>query len=63
MQVFYGVATSTEIAYYTYIYAKVEPRHFQRVTAFTRYQGELIIILLPTYIKHKLCSWLRFANE
>ena len=37
MQVFYGVATSTEIAYFTYIYAKVEPKHFQRVTALTRF--------------------------
>ncbi len=36
MQVVYGVATSTEIAYYTYIYAKVEPKYFQRVTSFTR---------------------------
>ncbi len=36
MQFTYGIATSTEIAYYTYIYAKVDSRHFQRVTAFTR---------------------------
>eukprot|EP00095_Tigriopus_kingsejongensis_P007313 maker-scaffold431_size173393-snap-gene-0.28 protein:Tk07313 transcript:maker-scaffold431_size173393-snap-gene-0.28-mRNA-1 annotation:"hypothetical protein DAPPUDRAFT_59074" len=36
MQFCYGVATSTEVAYYTYIYAKVEPRHFQKVTSWTR---------------------------
>ncbi len=36
MQVAYGVATATEVAYYTYIYAKVEPRHFQKITSYTR---------------------------
>ena len=36
MQVTYGLATATEIAYYTYIYSKVEPEHFQRVTSWTR---------------------------
>ena len=36
MQVFYGVATSTEVAYYTYIYAKVEKSEFQKVTSYTR---------------------------
>ena len=36
VQVAYGLATSTEVAYYTYIYAKVDPRHFQKITSFTR---------------------------
>ncbi len=36
MQVTYGIATSTEVAYYTYIYAKVERKYYQRVTSFTR---------------------------
>ena len=36
MQVFYGLATSTEVAYYTYIYAKVSKQHYQKVTSFTR---------------------------
>ena len=36
MQVIYGIATSTEIAYYTYIYARVNPNLFQKVTSFTR---------------------------
>ena len=39
MQVAYGLATSTEVAYYTYIYAKVEPRHFQKITSFTRQEA------------------------
>lgn len=32
----YGIATSTEVAYYTYIYAKVPARFYQRVTSYTR---------------------------
>lgn len=32
----YGIATSTEVAYYTYIYAKVPSRFYQRVTSYTR---------------------------
>ena len=36
MQVFYGLATSTEVAYFTYIYAKVSKEHYQKVTSFTR---------------------------
>ena len=45
MQFTYGVATSTEVAYYTYIYAKVSRRHYQRVTSFTR-----VAILLGRFI-------------
>ncbi|XP_068239536.1 thiamine transporter 1 [Palaemon carinicauda] len=36
MQFTYGVATSTEVAYFTYIYAKVSSEHYQKVTSFTR---------------------------
>ena len=36
MQVTYGLATATEIAYYSYIYALVEKEHFRRVTSYTR---------------------------
>ncbi|KAK3870342.1 hypothetical protein Pcinc_024420 [Petrolisthes cinctipes] len=36
MEFMYGIATSTEVAYYTYIYAKVAPKFFQRVTSYTR---------------------------
>ncbi|XP_023340838.1 thiamine transporter 1 [Eurytemora carolleeae] len=36
MQFAYGVATSTEVAYFTYIYAKVSPHYYQQVTSFTR---------------------------
>merc|ERR1711988_1438701 len=36
MQVAYGVATSTEVAYFTYIYARVPGDQYQKVTSFTR---------------------------
>jgi len=36
MQVAYGIATSTEVAYFTYIYAKVSGHYYQQVTSFTR---------------------------
>jgi thiamine transporter 2/3 len=36
MQFTYGTATSTEVAYFTYIYAKVEKKFYQRVTSLTR---------------------------
>ncbi|XP_076028355.1 thiamine transporter 1-like [Oratosquilla oratoria] len=36
MEFFYGIATSTEVAYYTYIYAKVPSQFYKKVTSFTR---------------------------
>ena len=32
MQFTYGIATSTEVAYYSYIYAKVDSNKYQKVT-------------------------------
>ncbi len=57
MQIVYGVATSTEIAYYTYIYAKVEPRHFQKVTSFTR-----VSLLLGRFLSGVLAQALTSAG-
>jgi len=36
MQVAYGIATSTEVAYFTYIYAKISGEHYRLVTSWTR---------------------------
>ncbi|KAJ8253053.1 hypothetical protein GJAV_G00208610 [Gymnothorax javanicus] len=36
MEFFYGVATATEIAYYSYIYSVVDPAQYQRVTGYCR---------------------------
>ena len=45
MQFTYGIATSTEVAYYTYIYAKVPKANYQKVTSFTR-----VAILLGRFV-------------
>lgn len=36
LEFFYGTYMSTEVAYYTYIYAKVDKQHYQKVTSHTR---------------------------
>lgn len=36
MEVFYGLFTACEVAYYSYIYAKVDRTHYQEVTGYTR---------------------------
>lgn len=36
MEFFYATMTACEIAYYTYIYAKVDKEHYQRVTSHMR---------------------------
>ena len=36
MQFTYGLATATEVAYYSYIYAVVETERYQKVTSYTR---------------------------
>lgn len=36
IQIFYGSFVATEVAYYTYIYAKVDKEHYSTVTSHTR---------------------------
>ncbi|XP_014475852.1 PREDICTED: thiamine transporter 1-like [Dinoponera quadriceps] len=36
MELFYGLFLSAEVAYYTYIYAKVDKKHYQEVTGHTK---------------------------
>lgn len=36
VQFFYALFLSTEVAYYTYIYAKVDKKHYQEVTGHTK---------------------------
>lgn len=36
LEFFYGLFLSAEVAYYTYIYAKVDRKHYQEVTSHTR---------------------------
>ncbi|KAM3857257.1 thiamine transporter 1 [Diretmus argenteus] len=36
LEFFYGLATATDVAYYSYIYSVVEPAQYQRVTGYCR---------------------------
>ncbi|XP_023282679.1 thiamine transporter 1 [Seriola lalandi dorsalis] len=36
LEFFFGLATASEVAYYSYIYSVVEPTHYQRVTSYCR---------------------------
>ncbi|XP_075052474.1 thiamine transporter 1 [Mixophyes fleayi] len=36
LEFFYGIATATEVAYYSYIYSMVEPGVYQKVTSYCR---------------------------
>lgn len=36
MEFFFGLATASEVAYYSYIYSVVEPAQYQRVTSYCR---------------------------
>ncbi|XP_028810553.1 thiamine transporter 1 [Denticeps clupeoides] len=36
LEFFFGVATASDVAYYSYIYSVVDPDHYQRVTGFCR---------------------------
>ncbi|OCT91659.1 hypothetical protein XELAEV_18014718mg [Xenopus laevis] len=36
LEFFYGIATATEVAYYSYIYSMVEPSLYQKVTSYCR---------------------------
>ncbi|XP_043926855.1 thiamine transporter 2 [Protopterus annectens] len=36
VEVFYGMVTATDVAYYSYIYSVVSPDHYQRVTSYCR---------------------------
>ena len=36
MQIIYGVASASEVAYYSYSYAAVPQEHYHKVTAYTR---------------------------
>ncbi|XP_044043994.1 thiamine transporter 1 [Siniperca chuatsi] len=36
LEFFFGLATASEVAYYSYIYSVVEPAHYKRVTSYCR---------------------------
>jgi thiamine transporter 2/3 len=49
LEVLYGVAGACEVAYYTYIYAKVKKEHYKKVTSYTYsaiFLGNLVAAIL-----------------
>jgi thiamine transporter 2/3 len=36
IQIAFGIASSSEIAYFSYVYAVVDKRHFQKLTSYVR---------------------------
>ena len=55
MQFTYGIATSTEVAYYSYIYAKVDSDKYQKVTSFTRVATLLGIFISSSMVSDIIC--------
>ncbi|CAL8104091.1 unnamed protein product [Orchesella dallaii] len=51
----FGIACSTEVAYYTYIYAKVDKEHYKKVTSFT-YTATLVGNFLAAVVAQALVS-------
>lgn len=71
MQIAYGVATATEIAYFSYIYAAVSVVHFKKVTSYVRairllgqsLAGVFAQILISTSIGNYLdLNYISFAS-
>ena len=63
MQFAYGIATSTEVAYYAYIYAKVDSEMYQKVTSFTRVA--ILLGIFTSSVVGQLCvtyDWLDYRQ-
>ncbi len=52
----YGIASSTEVAYYTYIYAKVDRENYKKVTSYT-YTAILVGNFAAASLSQLLVSW------
>ncbi|KAL6115572.1 slc19a2 [Pungitius sinensis] len=63
LEFFFGLATASEVAYYSYIYSVVEPKHYQRVTGYCRSMalfgsaagsltGQLLLSLAQAQLRH-----------
>ncbi|XP_061833523.1 thiamine transporter 1 [Nerophis lumbriciformis] len=69
LEFFFGLATASEIAYYSYIYSVVEPAHYQKVTAYCRsvtlfgsaagsLTGQLLLSLAEVQLVHLIYATL-----
>lgn len=63
LEFFFGLATASDVAYYSYIYSVVEPAHYQRVTGFCRsitlfgsaagsLTGQLLLSVAKAQLRH-----------
>ncbi|XP_035006160.1 thiamine transporter 1 [Hippoglossus stenolepis] len=63
LEFFFGLATASEVAYYSYIYSVVEPAHYQRVTGYCRSValfgsaagsliGQLLLSVAKAHLRH-----------
>ncbi|CAL8122761.1 unnamed protein product [Orchesella dallaii] len=62
-EVLYGIASSTEVAYYTYIYAKVDKEKYKKVTSYT-YTAVLIGNFIAAVLSQFLISskWMNYRE-
>lgn len=56
VEVLYGISSSTEVAYYTYIYAKVDRENYKKVTSYT-YSAILVGNFAAASLSQLLVSW------
>lgn len=72
LEIFYGTYLATEVAYFTYIYAKVDREHYDRVTAHTRaamFWGRFLasvvaqILLYIKWMNYHSLNYITFATQ
>lgn len=72
LEFFFGLATASEVAYYSYIYSVVEPARYQRVTGYCRsitlfgsaagsLTGQLLLLLDKVQLVHLVLVTLAMA--
>lgn len=72
LEVIYGTYMAAEVAYYTYIYAKVDKKYYPRVTSHTRaamFAGKLIsgitsqLMINLELMDYKQLNYITLASE
>lgn len=71
-EVFYGIYLATEVSYYTYIYAKVDRKHYDRVTAHIRsavFMGRFIgsvsgqVLVLANLMNYRQLNYITLGSK
>ncbi|KAL9917450.1 thiamine transporter 1-like isoform 2-T2 [Glossina fuscipes fuscipes] len=72
LEFFYGTYMATEVAYYTYIYAKVDKKYYPRVTSHTRaamFLGKLVagtsaqVLIILKVMNYRDLNYITFATQ